>query len=1569
MELHEIVKINESGMVANAVNFGMMADTDKNLVLSQGFVFNYNHNNPKSSTLGVLDAIQKSYQSQNQPNIHLFVQDYGKGKSHFALVAANYFQKLLDSSEVQGILEQIKFAAGNKQGIVEDLTAYKRRNSKHLVICISGEGIDLRQIFLKSLRQTLEDEGITDSLAQQLCQKPLEYLMSLEEEEINIVNNYLKENEYKFGDFKSIINLLEKDDYRVIPTIKKISKILNKGFSIDFETDLKIEEILEELINKLCSRQDAKYSGILILFDELNAYLQAWAKDPFNSGGLTLQNITNICETYKSKIALVCFTQIRPLKSVPSQSTDDYKKLASRLEIAESTYEPISSLELVIKGLLAKQFNTQLWDNFFKIWCNTLLADSRQSHENRINIYRQRGWSLEDFNHTITIGCFPLHPLNSYLLCNLDFTQGRTAIQYIKEDVKQFINSQTVEKNGKLNYLPAISLVDAFDNNFSQPEFSRHYSEYKKAYDTIAASATLEEIAVLKGLFLFYVSQSKLHKPASEKHDVILSELTGLSLQKIKDTLDKLSQEKQVIYPNLGDNTYRFYSGSNLLEIRQEIEEEASKQRDKVSVGLAVKECNTKKVTYLKSQNINAINFIATNQLLNDEWFFEYQFYSIAEFKQVLSGYQTIDNIEGKGIFAYILVETLEELQDIRHNICQLISESKHKYSIAVAVPNQPVKDICYDLLQIDIIRNKATDEKQEVGKAFQQLSKQLQDKITREMKEVIFSCTYHCFEIDKLSNTEKYNQESIVSHLLQQLYRFVPPLAKCDKIALNKTTGTKVIGYVAKRLLEDELNPNQFPDESYRTLVTQVFTTAWGLFKTTSQKYSVQIPTNKNVREAWDIIDSLTSLRDKKRFSITIEEIWQELSKPPFGYNEYTFTMLFAAWISYHRSEVILKGSFGIPKNQKEQVLIQEKPIKDWVITNVFDKPKDFVNVWILTSGKKPQLIRSQPVICPEIPTGVDYNQAKKLVEEIEQFINSADPGKAKVDEIKPKKQQLSAQINKIDNLLKLVEEVENLPNDVKFETLISLYPKLQQIQPELSKPKTINLVSPNMGASFKSDDIVVHTTKQQKQRQIDALKIVHEKINKFVEKLGEQSESLKTEQEFGRYQVELQTAIEKMSEVFLPQHLIDTLNYSLQVATRKLNEIQHQSEIKDCLDKIESRYNSLSNNATQQDYVDAIKYIDTLINNIPVVQENSHYQQIINQIQAKCKNLEQKITLWEERLTDITKNQALELYQEVSQQQNRFTQTEFFQKVKQILEQLNIIILEINDQDEINIKKQEQDDQTMQQLRQHNSNSFKSCQEGIEQIYQLKNQLNFPERFRTEIEQLINLLNVQVSSYREKIDELTAKLTEVKSHQELNQIHTNLVKLELFFKDSNQYLTCQQLHQEIDALRELLQITQLSESNTIEIYQNQLQRLNYWYNGLKNCTPNLQTKYDNNKFKLDQEIERIENKYQADAQSWLDNLQTELTKIEEELEDEKLKLIDKLLQKINNSQIVHINYLNNSDNELLEKIKIRCIDIQNESLENQIITLFRQLTPNRKQNLYSKLQQDLYYQEEINE
>jgi hypothetical protein len=48
------------------------------------------------------------------------------------------------------------------------------------VLCLSGDKrIDLRKQFLQTLRKMLDQEGVTDAIAQHICQRPLKFLERL----------------------------------------------------------------------------------------------------------------------------------------------------------------------------------------------------------------------------------------------------------------------------------------------------------------------------------------------------------------------------------------------------------------------------------------------------------------------------------------------------------------------------------------------------------------------------------------------------------------------------------------------------------------------------------------------------------------------------------------------------------------------------------------------------------------------------------------------------------------------------------------------------------------------------------------------------------------------------------------------------------------------------------------------------------------------------------------------------------------------------------------------------------------------------------------------------------------------------------------------------------------------------------------------------------------------------------------------------------------------------------------------------------------------------------------------
>jgi len=870
------------------------------------------------------------------------------------------------------------------------------------------------KVGMRSLRQTLEAEGITDEIAQQVCSEPLRYLEGLNEEQRAQAENFLDETGNENGDINALIQLLRDDNYSVIPTVVDISREL-LGFPINFEADLKLEDILEDLLKNLCSGGTPRFQGILILLDELYAYLQSWATNPAASGGHALQNITNVCERHKGRIALLSFTQIRPSNAaaIPSHSQDDYKKLTSRLELSPSTYEPISSLELVLSNLIVPQTDA-VWQQFLRRWNNSLRTIAEDAYQKRIPIYRQRNWSLENFHRHLALGCFPLHPVTSTLLCNLDFTQGRTAIQFIKEDAKNFINNQPVESAAKLSYIYPVALVDAFIDNFSNYTV---YTDYKKAYDSVAASAEPAELTVLKALFLFYASSSKLTKSDKEEHEEILSVLAGLSTLQTKKALETLEQTRRVIY-KLDNKTYGFYSGFGIIELEQQIEAEV---KDKIPFFEKVAEfCQINVENYVGSQTLVASQFVEDNKLISEDWRFEYKVYTVRGLEQALSRRLTVTETQEKGIFAYVITSSPEELQNIRHSIDTVISKSPSKQQIAVAISSQVVGDLARTLLKVNALERKSATEKQVFGSAASQLVQQWNKQLITQLKSIFQDCTYHCILLKRLAPYERNSPQRILSALLQQLYPFVPPVEKIDKIGLKSTSGSQIISFAAKQVIADNLTPQILPNKSYENLIDPIFVTRWGLLRKTSQNYSVEVPTHTKVRAAWDKISEMTALDALPQKDVELAKIWEELSQPPYGYNEYTFTMLLAGWLVYHRTEVALKGTSGIPQKKTEQLSIQTKPIREWANTNVLDKPKDFVNVWIITLRAKS--IRRQLTPCPEIPPVVDYARAKQYIEDINAFLESGDPEPTKVEAMGMKKQQLIAGIAQIDEWFKPV-------------------------------------------------------------------------------------------------------------------------------------------------------------------------------------------------------------------------------------------------------------------------------------------------------------------------------------------------------------------------------------------------------------------------------------------------------------------------------------------------------------------------------------------------------------------
>lgn len=1274
MRLSQIIEINEKGSIHNSVYFGLMDNPESNLRLCEEFIFNYDQKKPELSTVGILDAIRRSYHSQNEPNIHLIIQDYGKGKSHFAVVIANYFKNSFNSPEVEGILYQVEVATSNKNiGIAQGLKLHKQNQQhNHLVICLSGDrGGDIRKQFLQALVKSLLAEGITNSLAQNTCSEPLYYVESLDERDRAKAEKYLQSINYSDGDLNTIIRQLRDNNPSIIPTVKELAYHVT-GFTPDFSANIDIEVILQDILTNYCTGANKKFQGILILFDELNYYLQSWSVDQIGSGGTALQNITNICENYKGKIALVSFAQFHPSRAIgiSSNTIPSYQKIATRLAPKDSTYDnPASSLELVLDNLLIQKENSLDWGEFHSRWFESLVRESRTAYEERIKIYREQGWTQEEFYRRLGKGCFPLHPLTAYLLCNLDFTQDRTAIQFIKGYVKKFIQDESVERLGQLNYIYPIALVDTFVESFSNESV---YSHYKKALGLIAGSDDTDELTVLKALFLFDACGEKLTKPDREEHQEILAVLTGLPKSRLKVSLEKLEKNRDIIYYRPETKLYRFWEGISPTGIEDEIEDKIKNKS--TSIYDVVLHCQSEIYTYLDKQTITATQFVQDNKLVGEDWQFEYKIYSIDGLIKALESNQTLKNIKAKGILAYVLAETQEDLQDFRRNIDNYLSKSPFKNQIAVAIPTEETGDLARVLLKIKTLEQKDAGEKQFFGAAYKQLLQRWQGQVNTQLKRLLKSCTYHCIGLEKIPSSEQGKAQRVISILLQDLYYLVPPVGGIDKMRQGHTTGSKIVGFVARQLFSDTLTPQSLVHEqAYKNVTDTIFVTTWGLLKKASQKYIIQEPNNEKIRAAWDKISEITAINGLPEKIIDLEQIWKILSNHPYGYSEYNFTILLAGWLSYYNKEVSLRGPIKISTKKGELVSIQQKSLKDWANadTDVLQKPAAFVSDWIIKG--KAKLIRRQKAEMPALPTRrMNYDQAQQYLTDITAFLETNEPDPVEVNEVSKNRDIVVAGVEQIDSWLRPVVEVETLTAETSLELLVQVYPRLME------HPPSINLVP---------DAISIQPTQQQRDRQTQALQNVNQKITKFIETISKRSELLSTEEACNVYKLEIQRTIDQINPIInLAPHFLENLQNILRFTDSKLIEIREQNQVKNYLVQIQRLNKSLNDDATQQDYISIRAEIENFARIIPDnSQEAIEAQQIIQNVNHRYRELSQQIEIWEERSSSVTsQSQILDLFEEISRQDRRFTEESSKQRLTSLQELLKQELLKIQNRDD---------------------------------------------------------------------------------------------------------------------------------------------------------------------------------------------------------------------------------------------------------------------------------------------
>jgi hypothetical protein len=1032
-KIKDIVSINSQAVLSNAIQLAWYNDQQQkseNDRLVAGYVFGSGINkkvgsHTEISSLPMFETIRDTFGNPQASNIITVIAKYGHGKSHFALVLANYFGLPPASPVVGEIISHIEICSN--KATADQFRHFKNQTQKaQLVVTLVGHQFqDLRQGFLQALRRALDANENTRQLPiKSVSAKAVEWLKSLNGENLQRADEFLEEK-YQL-DVDTLTAALEKFETGKETVVKELSREL-LGIAADFGAEVSLKEIIKNTVDDFCVGPDAPFHKMLILFDELGVYSQNWCHNPAAAGGLAPQEVFEACADRPGKLTFVGFVQ-RPLATfVQDYSPEiqaEFNRWAGRVP-SDSEYHLVSNLEEVIGKLLVKKDG---WQRIVGDYAPRIQEESSIAWETIQNY--NANWNPTAFYQTVGRDCFPLHPLTTGILCNFDFTQGgRTIIGAVNSMLTSAEEKEAGSINGKPYWIRPIELVTEFETNFIQ-EKSRSYDLYQYVVDNaLNNDADLILFDVLKALFIY--REGGLTKQRKYTHAKILGHLAGYTETETQSALERLQKDYDAVRYSAQKGEYEFtgVGSSRIVVLDMARNAIVGKQIDGLTKTLdRLREFDELK-SKLKDKSI-ASEFKDDFAIEGDEWYLAPRFLDGAKLdaenvrKLCL---ETINENAARGTVIYLLSANAAELEDARERcepILRKLREDEFMHPVVIAIPNEAASGIEKPVLIKDyLINGMSNPQKVQFGDslraALEHINKDVSDQLIQHIRNVEYIFPGHL----RLGNSQRRNLDEIADALFADAYKFRPP-SNSNVMKPSGAKGNAATADIARQLIVNDLKFDGLNAER-QNVVKQVLiegNNRWGIL---DSNYRIQDPKNLRVVQAWSFLRKNVSENDWTTFA----KLLQKLMLPPFGYDEYTATFLIACWIGKHKHELAFKD------NRKQTAVFPQTNANQANLTladlqNNLDKSKKFIeflqkNVYVQHSGRANK--RRATEYLEQIKTVKDFNEGKQLFDQAGQILQALADGDELDTQIKEALEELAKTLENSEKLENSLEEYKN--------------------------------------------------------------------------------------------------------------------------------------------------------------------------------------------------------------------------------------------------------------------------------------------------------------------------------------------------------------------------------------------------------------------------------------------------------------------------------------------------------------------------------------------------------------
>lgn len=860
---------------------------------------------PTKSALNLLESILLSTSPTSTDRARVLIGAYGKGKSHIVLTILSLLMKR-DITLFEKLIPKVQ----QYPRLYQLVQNYYESDNKILPVVITGSNTSLTQAFLLSLQRTLSEYDLLSTMPETNYRAAAATIRRWEAEFPETLKKFASSIDEPVEKF---IERLENYDVSAYEAFETTYPALTAGSVFNPFLGFDVVELYESVARGLKVKG---YTGIYVVYDEFSKFLEANIVDASVSDTKMLQDFAEkCCRSGKLQLHLMLISHkeiSNYIDKLPKEKTDGWRGVSDRFRHIHlnnnfsQTYEIISSVILHAEPY---------WGEF--------CAEHERDFEALFTRYQKHQMFMDAQGEidTAIVGCFPLHPVSTFILPRLServAQNERTLFTFLSADGSATLAAFLDRYNNDFSVVTPDLIYDYFEPLFRKEVY------FGGIHDTFVLTSTIlnqipeESLGskIIKTISLIYILE-QFERLAPTKEQIIGIYSGTYEVGEIEKAISNLIEKEFVIYMKRSNDYLRLKQTSG-VDIRQKIHDLMEAQAGKIAA----------------KDILNASNFdnYMYPSRYNDERemtrYFAFQFIAGDEVTADIDWRVKSESISADGVIFGIIPDSETDIARIRE-ILERTSSGQSRFVFVLPKHFRDVDEVIREYAAVSQLKNHAADDPV-LFDEYEVVYEDLQEIIKGFISSYTHPESYRSLYIHDgqvLDVRRKSALTELMSAICDNVYSLTPVV---NNESVNKNDITSIAANsrnkIISGLLRGELEPNLgLTGTGQEVSIMRSTLLRTGVWNETGAVPEINLrPEDANMRNMLGTIEAFI-LEAHQEGKISFQVLYDRLISPEYhiGMRLGLIPIYLAAVLHNYRQQTVVNDRFG-PVQTSVDILVQ---------------------------------------------------------------------------------------------------------------------------------------------------------------------------------------------------------------------------------------------------------------------------------------------------------------------------------------------------------------------------------------------------------------------------------------------------------------------------------------------------------------------------------------------------------------------------------------------------------------------------------------------------------------------